>query len=144
MNKYRFLDLWPIEVMVMTWMKGQRKAANKKQRAEENGGVYVPKTRRDPAITARAIANRKKAVTAPDKSDDPDSEASGSEEQPGLEIGPVVPVSNTPPDNDAGGKWAGLNRSTGAHRWLFPRGAKALAGKTTESRQHGTSDRGCC
>lgn len=48
--------------MGMTWAKNKRKAAVKAEKKKTNGGVYVPSKRRDPEITARAIANRKKVA----------------------------------------------------------------------------------
>ena len=44
----------------MGYNKGKRKEDNKKKIAKENGGVYVPKKRQDPDVTARAVSNRKK------------------------------------------------------------------------------------
>jgi hypothetical protein len=74
----------------MGYNKGKRKEDNKKKIAEENGGIYIPKKRRDPDVTARAVANRKKigvdsrkrkkGIITEDSDEESDEERGGSAE----------------------------------------------------------------
>lgn len=86
MTEERFPSLWPVDVVIMQWARGQRKELTRKRKTQANGGVPPPRQKRDPETAARAVANRKKraavAASTEDENSEPDGEQrSGSEEQ---------------------------------------------------------------